>query len=80
MLDRIEMDVIHMFVEVPVIPNSVLPKSPLPDGCFVPFLPGFAADFSRTDLFQVSFGEKAFDFFPTHRIISITFRQAPDTM
>jgi len=68
------MDVIHILVEIPAIPNGMLPKSPLPDGCLVSFFPGFAACFSRPDLRQVSFGETAFDFFPTYRIIMIAFR------
>lgn len=74
------MNVIQMSFEILIILYEMLPKSSLPDGCFLTFLTGFISLCARSDVNQVVFCEKAFDFFPTDRIISIILGKFPDTM
>ncbi len=76
MLHRIEMQVIHMTHVIPLIPNRMLPKSPLPDTPLATPRP-----YKRTPFgFRKLPREPRLDQPPTIGEISIAGRQGPNAM
>src|SRR5574337_1639419 len=76
MLDRIEMHVLHMTGEVAVVPNLVLPITPLPNAPLTLAPPARA---NRLRPWQPP-RKAGLDERPALWIIRIAFRQAPDRM
>jgi hypothetical protein len=74
------MDIISVPIKVRLIPDSVLPKAQLPDGCFPSALSGCIPYLSRSNQAQISFGEQPFDLLPADGKIRIILRYYPDTM
>lgn len=76
MLDRIEMDVIDMPLQVFVVPYLMFPETSLPDSAFAFALFARAA----AGIGMQGLGESRLDPLPAARIIGISRRQAPDCM
>ena len=80
MLHRVEMNIIQMHLQIPIIPNLVFPEPPLPNGAFP------VADFGtgqqrRPDRFLGNrLGEFRFDQPPAFGIICLIRRQGSETM
>lgn len=74
------MNVIPMPVEISLVPDGVLLKSPLPDGSFAPLHARLVSDSPGSNLLQIAFGEQPFDLSPAFGIIGIPLWQRPDTM
>ena len=73
-LDRIEMDVRHVTIQIVIVPNLVLPISPLPDAA-LPLAQPARAD--RLTLCK-SARKPRLDERPARRLVRIVFGQAPD--
>src|SRR5512133_2740419 len=80
MFDWIDMDVINMIVKITLIKNHVRPITALPDWCFTLNLMRLVSGSTRSYVFDVFPGEETFDFLPPHRIISVIFRQFPNSV
>jgi hypothetical protein len=76
MLDRIEVNVIAVPLEIAFISQSVFPISPLPDAAFV-----FAFAANRNSLACLdATREECLDQAPPRRVVRISWRQSPDSM
>ena len=76
MLDRIEMQVIHMTGVVAFVADRVFPESPLPDAAFPAVHPHPGPVFGLGK----ALGKTRLDQTPTGREIRIPGRQGPDTV
>jgi hypothetical protein len=74
MLDRVEMDIIDVTLEISLISYRVLPKSPLPDASFALGNPGGGPAFIGAK----SGREPALDKSPSRRKIGVILRQRPN--
>ena len=78
MLDRIDMQIIQVPVQVSFAADRVLPDPALPDFSFSPYLRRSAARFTRANLGKVIPREEAFDLLPTQRVIRILLGKRPN--
>ena len=76
MFHWIEVNVIDMMAEVPLVPNQVFPKTALPDAAFAAFDPACAPPFTGID----RTGESSFDPRPPGREIRVALRHRPDAV
>ena len=80
MFDRIQMNVIAIYVLLLLIAYAMLPIARLPDA---PLLVATTIVRNRQGdaaVFQISLGEPAFDVRPAHREVVVALRQGPNAM
>ncbi len=80
MFHRIVVNVIHMPVEIQLIPDGMFPETSLPYRSFSLFDMRRVPFFSRPNVQQICFCKQPFNFFPSNREIAIIFRELPNTM
>ena len=76
MLYRIDVHVIHVLVQVIIVPDYVFPETALPDAAFALANARCTHAFAPLDATD----EPGFDQHPPHRAIAIACRQCPDRM
>jgi len=75
MLDRIEMDVVHMPLQVVSVANGVFPEPALPDATLA-----IASTTNDHTIGAQARGEAGLDQPPTHRVAIIAFWKSPDAV
>lgn len=76
MLDRVDMHIIHMCIEISFVTDQVFPEAPLPNGAFASFLPRGIAPLRL----GYSMREPRLDQTPAQREIRVAFRQFDHAM
>ena len=77
--DRIEMDVLHVRAEIPIVPDQVFPVAALPDRLLTPCAATRIAA-GQAVIERVRPGERLLDLPPASSIVEIVVRKRPQRM